>query len=109
MIPPVCFLIVYTPYLFCLVYCSLSKLQDYLWYKLPIILDSPSGREVDQKNVEETFDILNDDFKDNQIIVASIYRYSNFKPVETIEIIDKIFSEKSITLDKLEIKSNRLM
>lgn len=25
MIPPVCFLIVYTPYLFCLVYCSLSR------------------------------------------------------------------------------------
>lgn len=88
---------------------NIIELQDYLGYKLPIILDSPSGREVDQKNVEETFDILNDDFKGNQIIVASIYRYSNFKPVETIEIIDKIFSEESITLDKLEIVSDRLM
>ncbi|WP_251854294.1 hypothetical protein [Enterococcus italicus] len=29
MIPPVCFLIVCTPYLFCLVYCSLST--DYIF------------------------------------------------------------------------------
>lgn len=34
MIPPVCFLIVYTPYLFCLVYCSLSSQIIYcLWKK----------------------------------------------------------------------------
>ncbi|QZO09261.1 coiled-coil domain-containing protein [Enterococcus raffinosus] len=85
------------------------ELQNYLGYKLPVVLDSPSGREVDQKNVEETFDILNEDFKDNQIIVASIYKYNNFKPSETIELIDKIFSEESITLDDIEIKTDHLM
>ena len=59
--------------------------------------------------LKKTFDILNKDFKDNQIIVASIYTYSNFKPVETIEIIDKIFSEEFITSDGLKIKSDPLM
>lgn len=82
------------------------ELQNYLGYKLPIVLDSPSGREVDQQNVEETFDILNDDFKENQIIVASIYKYDNFIPTTTIELVDKIFNEKESTLDKFDINDN---
>lgn len=85
------------------------ELQKYLGYKLPIVLDSPSGRELDQQNVEETFDILNDDFKNNQIIVASIYKYSNFTPSTTIELIDKIFSEEKVTLDGLEIETDHLV
>lgn len=84
------------------------ELQKYLGYKLPIVLDSPSGREVDQQNVEETFDILNDDFKENQIIVASIYEYSNFEPSGKIELIDKIFSEEIVILDELEIEIDHL-
>lgn len=69
------------------------ELQTALGYKLPIILDSPSGRELDQKNVEETFDIINDEFTDNQVIVASIYDYNNFNFHNTIELIDQIFEE----------------
>lgn len=71
------------------------ELQSYLGYKLPIFLDSPSGRELDQKNVEEIFDILNEDFNENQIIVASIYKYKNFLPDNTIELIDRIFEEEN--------------
>lgn len=73
------------------------ELQSYLGYKLPIFLDSPSGRELDQKNVEEIFDILNEDFNENQIIVASIYKYKNFLPDNTIELIDRIFEEENRT------------
>lgn len=69
------------------------ELQKYLGYNLPIVLDSPSGREVDQKNVEETFDILNDNFKNNQVIIASIYKYNNFIPDTIVELKNKIFDE----------------
>ncbi|MDE1549490.1 hypothetical protein [Jeotgalibaca caeni] len=69
------------------------ELQKYLGYKLPIVLDSPSGRELDQQNVEDTFNIINSDFSENQIIVASIYKYNNFIPDEVVELKDKIFSE----------------
>lgn len=73
----------------------ITELQRYLGYSLPIVLDSPSGRELDQKNVEETFDIINEDFNDNQVIVASIYKYENFIPDTTIELVNQIFEENN--------------
>lgn len=73
----------------------IKELQKYLGYKLPIVLDSPSGREVDQQNVEATFDIINSDFSENQVILASIYKYNNFIPDETIELTNKIFTVPS--------------
>lgn len=56
------------------------EIEKYLYIKLPIILDSPSGKEVDQENIELMMNILKRDFKDNQIIIASIYEY-NFEKV----------------------------
>lgn len=70
------------------------ELQNYLGYKLPIVLDSPSGRELDQKNIEETFHILNSDFSENQVIIASIYDFREFRPDETLELINRIFEEQ---------------
>ena len=55
------------------------EVEKQLGFKLPIILDSPSGKEVDPKNIEKMFDILHRDFHDNQIIVASIHDYQSFK------------------------------
>ena len=57
--------------------------------KLPIILDSPSGKEVDQANIQLMVDILKRDFADNQIIIASIFRY-DFDEVKTIEIVNRL-------------------
>lgn len=42
---------------------------------LPIILDSPSGREVKIETVEEMLKILQRDFSDHQLIIASIYNF----------------------------------
>ena len=39
---------------------------------LPIILDSPTGKEIDQQNIQMMFNILKRDFSENQIIIASI-------------------------------------
>lgn len=42
---------------------------------LPIIIDSPSGKEVQKDNVEKMMNILERDFPNNQVIIASIYKY----------------------------------
>lgn len=43
--------------------------------KLPLILDSPSGKELDQYNIQKLIDIINRDFTEHQVIIASIYYY----------------------------------
>lgn len=40
--------------------------------RLPLIIDSPNGREVAKENVKRTYDILTRDFSDYQIIMATI-------------------------------------
>lgn len=60
--------------------------------KLPIILDSPSGKEVDANNIQLMINILKRDFSDNQIIIASIYHY-DFDTVNVIEIINHLIGD----------------
>lgn len=67
----------------------LLEVEKHLNIKLPIILDSPSGKEIDQQNVEAMINILNRDFSNNQIIIASIYEY-NLADVNKIEIVDRL-------------------
>lgn len=68
----------------------IKELEKILKIKLPIVLDSPSGRELDLINIEETFKILLEDFKSNQIIIASIF------PIKIIENINVIKVEKRL-------------
>ncbi len=70
----------------------IKEVEKKLRIKLPIILDSPSGKEVDEKNISLMMGILKRDFKDNQIIIASIFEY-DFDKVKKIEIKDKLISE----------------
>ena len=67
--------------------------EKYLGYKLPIVLDSPSGKEVDPSNIEKMFEILNRDFKDNQIIVASIHNYPNWLEPRIHTINERLIDE----------------
>ena len=60
--------------------------------KLPIILDSPKGKEVDEDNVNIMMNILKRDFSDHQIIIASIFEYS-FEKVNKIEIKEKLMED----------------
>lgn len=57
--------------------------------KFPIILDSPHGKEVDTENVRLMMDVLQRDFYDHQIIVASIYEYG-IPEVNTIRLKDRL-------------------
>lgn len=67
-------------------------IQKALNIRLPIILDSPSGKEIDQSNVQLMVKILERDFADNQIIIASIFDY-NFKKRKIIEIQDRLVNQ----------------
>ena len=65
------------------------EIQKKLGIKLPIILDSPSGKEVDPDNIQLMMDILKTEFADNQIIIASIFKY-DFDTVNIIEIKNRL-------------------
>lgn len=67
----------------------LLEVEKHLNIKLPIILDSPSGKEIDKQNIETMIEILKRDFVDNQIIIASIYEY-NLPKVNKIDIINRL-------------------
>jgi hypothetical protein len=58
---------------------------------LPIILDSPSGREIDKENVAGMMAILARDFSKHQIIIASIHNY-DFQFPHIIEIKERLLS-----------------
>jgi hypothetical protein len=66
-------------------------IQQHTGVSLPIILDSPSGREVSLDNINEMMAILAVDFTDHQIIIASINKYA-FPNMNIIELRDKFLS-----------------
>ena len=49
--------------------------ENSIGISLPIVIDSPSGKEVQKENVEKMMDIIERDFPSNQVIIASIYQY----------------------------------
>ncbi len=69
----------------------IKAIENKLGIHLPIILDSPSGKEVDQKNITLMMNILKRDFSENQIIIASIYDYY-FDEQNVIEIEDGLIN-----------------
>ena len=70
----------------------ISEIQKKLNIKLPIILDSPRGKEVDDANIQKMMSILMRDFPDNQIIIASIYNY-DFDNPKVIKIEERLMEQ----------------
>ncbi len=62
-------------YVFAVRMACLIEVEKKLGIKLPIILDSPRGKEIDDKNIDVMMQILKRDFYENQIIIASIFDY----------------------------------
>lgn len=62
---------------------------------LPIVLDSPSGREVEHSTVESMLKIIQRDFSEHQLIIATIYEYE-LKDKKVIEFKDRLFSNTDI-------------
>lgn len=67
----------------------LLEVEKHLNIKLPIILDSPSGKEIDKHNIEVMIDILKRDFSHNQIIIASIYEYK-LTNINKVTIVNRL-------------------
>jgi len=59
-------------------------IKSVLRVNLPIVLDSPSGKELDSSNIQLLINILDRDFADHQIFIASIYTYK----LSNLNIID---------------------
>lgn len=57
---------------------------------LPIVLDSPAGREVEFSTVEKMLKIIQRDYPNHQLIVASIHDY-DMKGKNIIELKDRLF------------------
>ena len=72
---------------------AILSIEKYLGYKLPLLIDSPSGKEVDRDNVNAMMQILARDFSENQIIVASIYDYE-FDQIKRIYIKDRLIDQQ---------------
>ena len=70
------------------------EIERAIGIKLPIIMDSPSGKEIDQENIKLMMDILKRDFSDQQIIIASIFDYE-FNPLNRIEIVNRLIENEA--------------
>lgn len=62
---------------------------------LPIVLDSPTGREVQHDTVEQMLQIIQRDYSEHQLIVASIYDF-DLKNKKKIEFEDRLFGVEDI-------------
>ncbi|MBS5001766.1 ATP-binding protein [Holdemania filiformis] len=69
------------------------EIEKALGIKLPILLDSPKGKEVDDINIGKMMQILQRDFPNNQIIIASIYHYV---PNEHVILLEGQLLDKTI-------------
>ena len=72
------------------------EIEKALGIKLPILLDSPKGKEVDDTNIAKMMQILQRDFPDNQIIIASIYHYV---PNEHVITLERQLLDQTITIN----------
>ncbi|MDD6512234.1 hypothetical protein [Sharpea azabuensis] len=81
---------------FKLAYIKLIK--DKAGIVLPIILDSPSGREVEFNTVEMMLKIIQRDYPEHQLIIASIYNY-DLRYKKVIEFKDRMLDDTDIMMN----------
>ncbi len=73
----------------------IKMIERYTGLSLPIILDSPTGKEVEYSTVEKMLQMIQQDLPDHQLIIASIYDFGlNDKNV--IELKDRLFNDEDM-------------
>ena len=80
---------------FCFKLAYVRLVEEKCNCNLPIILDSPSGREVSEENVRKMMEILKRDFSNHQIIIASIHDFG---------YADKVIEIKETLMEDAEMK-----
>ncbi len=73
----------------------IQEIKNRYGIRLPIILDSPSGKELDQDNIQLMMRILNRDFSDHQLIIASIRSY-DLPELNRIELQSMLMEDATI-------------
>ena len=63
----------------------LKVIEESMNTKLFIVIDSPKGKELDDNNTKLIVDLINDELKDNQVFIASIYDFENENKIELHE------------------------
>lgn len=58
---------------------------------LPLLIDSPNGREVEKATVKKMMDVLRRDFSDHQIIIATIFN-PNLPSQKTIALFNGVMN-----------------
>ena len=75
----------------------IKLLSNKIGYALPIFCDSPSGREVEKETIDIMLKILQRDFSDHQLIVASIFKYEDALPnSKIIEMDGTLFNQQTM-------------
>jgi hypothetical protein len=74
----------------------IKAIEYFAGLNLPIVIDSPSGREMNQINIDQTLSLLHRDFSHHQIILASINEYDAFLDANKILIIDRLINIQKI-------------
>lgn len=75
---------------------DLKVFQEKTSVKLPIIIDSPFGKEISKENVSLMYQLLTKYFDGNQIITASI------ENIEELTAVDKKYIFKNNMMDSLD-------
>lgn len=70
-----------------------KRLEKYLDTRLPFIIDSPFGKELDDENIDLIHNFLLDKLTDNQLIVASIKEFNGCS--KTISIKEKAIEQRN--------------
>lgn len=76
----------------------IKELEKSLNIKLPIVLDSPNGREMTNENIDNVYNLLIDEFEGNQLIIASIFKNKEVDQFNVIEIKkeEKLFNSSDM-------------
>ena len=71
----------------------IKAVEEYVGLNLPIIIDSPTGRELNQENISSTLFALRRDFSNHQIIIATINKLDEFPNAQEIIINSRVLTE----------------
>ncbi len=70
----------------------LKVIEEEMDTKLPMVLDSPRGKELDDANAKLIDGLIESELCDNQVIIASIYEFSHEK---CIKIVNKAVENRN--------------
>lgn len=62
----------------------LKVIEEEMNTKLPMVLDSPRGKELDDENARLIDELIENELSENQVIIASIYEFSHEKCIKMV-------------------------